>query len=208
MSTVTKDVIRDLLPVYTSGEASADTRRLVEEFLATDPELRGLAEGVADLEVPAAPIPTALEAIELKTLDITRRLLARKMWLFAISLFLSLLPMSFSVRNGQIVFLMARDQPWAALASLAGALAGWAFFLSTCRRLSMAGMQPPPTRMARLWWALTGALFGASITVMIHNWLGDVAWRLAIVPVCMLLALNLGARSRQVRLPSDAMKVK
>src|SRR6185436_12129442 len=37
---ITRDVIIDLLPAVASGEASADTRLLVEEFLASDPELK------------------------------------------------------------------------------------------------------------------------------------------------------------------------
>lgn len=35
--TVTRDVVSDLWPLYASGEASADTRTLVEGFLAGDP---------------------------------------------------------------------------------------------------------------------------------------------------------------------------
>jgi anti-sigma factor RsiW len=35
---VTRDVIYDLLPGYFAGEVSADTRTLIDEFLATDPE--------------------------------------------------------------------------------------------------------------------------------------------------------------------------
>ena len=35
---ITRDVIYDLLPGYFAGEVSADTRALVDEFLATDPE--------------------------------------------------------------------------------------------------------------------------------------------------------------------------
>jgi anti-sigma factor RsiW len=35
---VTRDVIYDLLPAYFAGEVSADTRTLIDEFLATDPE--------------------------------------------------------------------------------------------------------------------------------------------------------------------------
>jgi anti-sigma factor RsiW len=35
---VTRDVIYDLLPSYFAGEVSADTRALIEEFLATDSE--------------------------------------------------------------------------------------------------------------------------------------------------------------------------
>jgi len=35
---VTRDVIYDLLPGYFAGDVSADTRALIDEFLATDPE--------------------------------------------------------------------------------------------------------------------------------------------------------------------------
>lgn len=37
--TVTRSVIVDLWPIYISGEASAETRALVDEFLRGDPEL-------------------------------------------------------------------------------------------------------------------------------------------------------------------------
>ncbi len=42
--TVTRAVIYDLLPAYFSGDASADTRTLVEQHLAADPELKKMAE--------------------------------------------------------------------------------------------------------------------------------------------------------------------
>ena len=35
---ITRDVVSDLWPLYSSGEASADTRVLVDEFLRDDPE--------------------------------------------------------------------------------------------------------------------------------------------------------------------------
>jgi len=35
---ITRDVIYDLLPGYFAGDVSADTRALIDEFLATDPE--------------------------------------------------------------------------------------------------------------------------------------------------------------------------
>lgn len=54
---VTWNVINDLWPVYESGEASDDTRAIVEAFLAADPEfarrLRS-APVVAEGAVPAA----------------------------------------------------------------------------------------------------------------------------------------------------------
>ncbi len=41
---VTREVITDLLPVYLSGEASADTRALVENFFQQDPEFAQAAK--------------------------------------------------------------------------------------------------------------------------------------------------------------------
>ena len=45
MTQATKDIVVDLWPLYISGEASADTRALVEAFLKTNPQLEsGLRE--------------------------------------------------------------------------------------------------------------------------------------------------------------------
>jgi anti-sigma factor RsiW len=41
---VTRDVVYDLLPAYFAGEVSEDTRSLVMEFFATDPEFGRMAE--------------------------------------------------------------------------------------------------------------------------------------------------------------------
>ena len=43
----TRELITDLLPAYFSGEASADTRALVEEFFAQDPEFERMARRLA-----------------------------------------------------------------------------------------------------------------------------------------------------------------
>ncbi len=41
---VTREVIYDLLPHYFAGDVSADTRALIEEFFASDPEFGRMAE--------------------------------------------------------------------------------------------------------------------------------------------------------------------
>ena len=38
---ISRDVVKDLIAVYLAGDASADTRALVESYLKTDPELAG-----------------------------------------------------------------------------------------------------------------------------------------------------------------------
>jgi len=60
--TVTRDVIFDLLPAYFSGDASGDTRVLVEEFLATDPDMKKMADRFGRLRpAGAAPLPGEAE---------------------------------------------------------------------------------------------------------------------------------------------------
>jgi len=59
---VTRNVILDLLPLYSANEASADTRALVKEYLETDPELADIASksGTAEL-LGDIPIPLTKE---------------------------------------------------------------------------------------------------------------------------------------------------
>lgn len=52
---VTRDVITDLLPAYYAKEASADSRALVDEFFAQDPEFARLAKEQQDADLFAAP---------------------------------------------------------------------------------------------------------------------------------------------------------
>jgi hypothetical protein len=42
--TITRNVIFDVLPTYFAGEASEDTRTLVEEFFRSDPEFAKMAK--------------------------------------------------------------------------------------------------------------------------------------------------------------------
>ena len=71
---VTRDVILDLWPVYEAGEASADTRALVEQFLAEDPEFARLVReenGSHALSPSQASLP---RDHEMETLRRTQRL--------------------------------------------------------------------------------------------------------------------------------------
>ena len=49
---VTRDIVIDLMPLYQSGEASADTRAAIEEFLRHEPGLKRLVEE-DDKNIPA-----------------------------------------------------------------------------------------------------------------------------------------------------------
>jgi anti-sigma factor RsiW len=57
---VTREVIYDLLPAYFAGDASDDTRALIEAYFATDPEFARMASRfqslIADRQRPGAAV--------------------------------------------------------------------------------------------------------------------------------------------------------
>ena len=77
MTKITRDVVTDLWPIDESGEASRDTRRLVDEFLAADPEFARTLRATPALEVPVT-LPPDAEAVALKR---TRDLVRGTSWL-------------------------------------------------------------------------------------------------------------------------------
>ncbi len=73
MTSVTRDVISDLWPLYISGEASLDTRRMVEQFLADDEEFaRNLRQAGEDPLEPYQP-PALSADHEMKALQRAKR---------------------------------------------------------------------------------------------------------------------------------------
>lgn len=81
---ITKDVILDLLPVYLAGEATADTRGLVEEFLQHDADLAQRIRDQWTKGLGSTP-PTSLPPdLELRTLRRTHRMIWLQILLFGL----------------------------------------------------------------------------------------------------------------------------
>ncbi len=80
---VTRNVVTDLLPVYFSGEASDDTKLLVEDYFREDPDFeriaRRAATPLATLHA-VAPLPLDAER-ERRDLQRARDAVVRR-WLF------------------------------------------------------------------------------------------------------------------------------
>jgi len=75
MKTITREVIKDLWPLYVSGEASPDTRALVEAFLEEDLELAQTLKEIDRERIPGPEGPSLPADHELNTLaQIKRRL--------------------------------------------------------------------------------------------------------------------------------------
>lgn len=135
---VTRNVIADLMPLYEAGEASADTRALVEAFLKADPTL--LAEPPVDQALKGAPAPV-VELERRQALERTVSLLKKRQMFFAMALCLTLMPLSFTFSSSTgVTWLMWSDAPDAARAFVAGAVVFWALFLRARNQLRTTGL--------------------------------------------------------------------
>ncbi|HEV3344820.1 MAG TPA: hypothetical protein VG125_30870 [Pirellulales bacterium] len=86
---VTREVIHDLWPVYASGEASADTRALVQEFLRQDPDLAALLREEEDQGLLRQEVPKLSPDREGQALSKTKRQLRGPVWLFFLAMMFS-----------------------------------------------------------------------------------------------------------------------
>jgi anti-sigma factor RsiW len=136
---VTADVVRDLLPLYVAGEASTDTRALVEAYLRTDPELAMLAAALREPEAATAPPAVPPEAGR-AALATTRRLLRWRAWLLGLALMCTALPLSFVFDSTGLRFLLVRDEPGTALAAWGAAACLWGALATVSRRLRVTGL--------------------------------------------------------------------
>ena len=104
---VTRDVILDLLPSYLENDVSADTRILVEDYLATDQELANMAQRLARTGLPKdIPIPLTKEN-EMEAYKETKRLMFWRTVIIAVTLssvFLCILGMAAAVWLGAFRF--------------------------------------------------------------------------------------------------------
>jgi len=127
---ITRDVVSDLWPVYQSGEASADTRALVDEFLAGEPEFARRLRQDESAALLAAPVPLAPDH-EVKTLNRVRKAMLRKNWPLFFAMVFS------GMAFGRIVSDTSFDvSPKRFIATAAVAAACWVwFFVSLLRKL-------------------------------------------------------------------------
>ncbi len=128
---VTREVIKDLLPLYQEGEVSPDTRRLVEEYLANDSELRDQMAASAFGQQRLRVRPEIDQG--LATLERTKRALRRQKWLQFFALLLTLAPLTSYGSGGQLKFLVLRDAPFSLIPLWGGAVILWAYYLKSRR---------------------------------------------------------------------------
>jgi hypothetical protein len=136
--TISRDVVKDLIAVYLAGDASADTRALVESYLKTDPELAKDVEaaGGASLGLPPTPTPTA----EKRTLEATRQQLKARTSTLVVAMIFTVLPLAFVFHGTTITFVLIRDAPIIGITWWATAAVMWIWHVIIRRRLRVSGL--------------------------------------------------------------------
>jgi len=133
---ITREVIIDLLPLYFSGEASSDTKSLVEYYFRENPDFERMARNAgAPLETLRAVLPVAASPEkEKRDIESIRCGFERRRWLFGLSLFLTLSPMSFYLRHGYLESLRLGDFLWEAGFDWSMAALFWFLYFARLRR--------------------------------------------------------------------------
>jgi hypothetical protein len=133
MTSIDREVIKDLLPLYRSGLASPATRRLVEEHLATDPELAG------QLDVPNEAADNAHAAQEFRAFARSRSLLRWQRRLFGLAIGLTVLSLTTAMHIDEHgisnVRLLAFEAPLIFAPIILAAIASWVGYVVFKRRL-------------------------------------------------------------------------
>jgi anti-sigma factor RsiW len=135
---VTREIVKDLLPMYVAGEVSADSRAAVEAALREDKELARLAEAMRD-GVPATP-PSTAPSVDRVALDRTKALVRRRTWTLAFAWLFTGLPLTFVFDDGGVRFLFIRDAPVVGSLCFVIALGLWVAFAVTSKRLRVTGL--------------------------------------------------------------------
>jgi len=137
---VTDDVLNDLLTLYLAGEASGDTRALIEDRARREPAFaaRLAAARAVDLReaLPAGPAGD----LELKALKETREAIFLRTLFFAGALFFTLLPLAVQGGAEGVRFVFLGRQPGLVWAFFSIGAASWIAWWLMHRQVRRAGL--------------------------------------------------------------------
>jgi len=159
-----REVIVDLLPAYFSGEASAATRALVEEYFREHPDFEASARRAGgpleSLKVPALTADKEKEKLALERARLVVETRSSFLWLAVLfTLLLSL----FRIQDHKIVWVLW-TKPFSGIIFSAMAAFFWLLYLYTRKR-----KDPVPERVKFLWMAIFYTLLPFLFTFQNHK---------------------------------------
>jgi hypothetical protein len=136
---ITDEVVMDLLPVYLAGEASEDTRALVEAYFRDHPEFAALTTKM-ETQLSVLQASRSDSNQEKEILMRVKRILRLRSILFGAALFCSAMPLLIVGNSDEgVTWIMLRDAPIIAVVFGVGAAIIWGAYAWTHRILKDNG---------------------------------------------------------------------
>ncbi|HEV2133894.1 MAG TPA: hypothetical protein VGR47_06485 [Terracidiphilus sp.] len=183
---VSRDVVTDLLPVYFSGDASEDTKRLMEEYFQANPDFERVARRAATPleELRAIPVPPVAER-ERQDLEWIREELFRRRLFFGVALLFTFAPFMSIFRNGHLIWSALLENPWQ-VTFLCWSIAPLCWLRSFARLTRRAS-----AILSSIYFALLP--LGVTFHLFLPGWQADLSGRIGVALVIWLGALFIWA---------------
>lgn len=162
-----REVIVDLLPAYFSGEASAATRTLVEDFFRENPNFEKSARSAGGALESLRVSPPQLDPEKEKlTLERARLVTETRSSFFWIAVLSTLMLLLFRIQNGKIVWIVWSNSSTGVRGPLFIAMAVffWLFYFYARRRTT-----PLPAHTKFLWMATFYSLLAGLFKIENHK---------------------------------------
>jgi hypothetical protein len=182
-----REVIIDLLPAYFSGEASAATRMLVEEFFRENPDFEKSARSAAGpLESLKASPPRVDPEKEKMALERARLVVETRNTFLGLAMFFTFMLFLFRVSNHRIIWVFWSGSPSLGIVFSALAAFMWLLFLYTRHR-----KDPIQPHTKFLWLACFYSFLPCLFTVRDHKlvWLYQKAPDVAFIFAALALGM-------------------
>lgn len=137
---VTDEVMNDLLTVYLAGEASADTKALLESHARHDAAFASRLEAARALSPIRIPHGGPPSDLELRTLTETRRFIFLRTMLWAAGISFTLLPLVFTFDRRGVEFLVLGRHTGLMWSFWSLAAAAWTACYAMHRQVRRAGL--------------------------------------------------------------------
>ena len=164
-----REVIVDLLPAYFSGEASAATRALVEDFFRENPDFEKSARSAAGpLERLKAAPPRLDPEKEKLALERARMVTETRTSFFWLAVLTTLMLFLFRIQNGKVIWIVWSGAPSGSGSRgplfIAMAVFFWLFYFHARRRTT-----PLPAHTKFLWMATFYSLLTGLFKIENHK---------------------------------------
>jgi len=164
-----REVIVDLLPAYFSGEASAATRALVEDYFRQNPDFEKSARSAGDaLESLKAVPPTPDPEKEKLALERARMVTETRSSFFWLAVIGTLMLLLFRIQNGKIIWIVWSDSTSGSGSRkpifIAMAVFFWLLYFYTRRRTT-----PLPAHTKFLWMATFYSVLAGIFKIQDHK---------------------------------------